>query len=86
MQGCRFVPYTSSETNKATDGTYRWIEILVKPGFGGLDFSGQIYNPVMWCGDHDENMLRPDRKKAKKMGVTVSDLPQQNGALFFHFW
>ena len=42
-KGCRFVPYTFSETIR-----HRWyirIWILVKPGFGGL-IQGQIYNPV----------------------------------------
>ncbi len=30
----------------ATDGTKLDLKIGVSPGFGGLDFSGQIYNPV----------------------------------------
>ena len=43
IQGCRFVPYTFSETPAATEGMD--LNILVKPGFGGL-IQGQIYKPV----------------------------------------
>ena len=32
QQGCRFVPYTFLETNKATDGTKKDLNIGVSPG------------------------------------------------------
>ena len=45
FKGCRFVPYTFSETSR-----HRWynplnLNIGVSPGFGGL-IQSQTYNPV----------------------------------------
>ncbi len=46
-QGCRFVPENHVRKQSATDGVSTPdLNIGDSPGFGGLDFMGQIYNPA----------------------------------------
>ena len=41
-------PLYKFRKQSATDGTKPDLNIGVSPGFGGLDFSGQIYNPDLF--------------------------------------
>ena len=47
-QGCRFVPDKHFRKLSPRDDTPDTTKILVKPGFGGFDSLGQIYQPCEW--------------------------------------